>query len=184
MNEMKPYIVKCLALILLLALCLSCAACQATAIVPETAAVQETAAPYGVEDLTGCWVRRYTESNTTATTGSKEKVYIEAFQFFSNGKYKALNLVENGQYGFVENSMGMSMHCRSNGEYYTEKNGVLLLGVASEAFTVVEYKRSGSNLSITYVKKAVGDNTGKYTEYTAEYTLWEKTIAHIREFAG
>lgn len=176
---MKPYIVKCLALILLIALCLSCAACQATAIVPETAAAQEAAAPYGVEDLTGCWVRRYTESNTTAMTGSKEKVYIEAFQFFSNGKYKALHLVENANVG-----LELSMGCRSSGEYYTEKNGVLLLGVASESFTVVEYKRSGSNLSITYVKKAVGDNTGKYTEYTAEYTLWEKTIAHIREFAG
>ena len=180
---MKPYIVKCLALILLVVLCLSCAACQATAIVPEAPAAQETAAPYGVEDLTGCWVRRYTKSNTMATTGSKEKVYIEAFQFFSNGKYKALHLMENANL-----VLEMSMDCRSSGEYYTEKNGVLLLGVASESFTVVEYKRSGSNLSITYVKRGIDDNNVnnvKYTEYTAEYTLWEKTITHIHElFAG
>ena len=82
---------KGLALILLVVLCLSCAACQATAIVPETAAAQETAAPYGAEDLTGCWV----------TEMPKEDSYEACFfavQFFSNGEWVCANVNKSGGY--------------------------------------------------------------------------------------
>ena len=158
---------KGLALILLVVLCLSCAACQATAIVPETAAAQETAAPYGVEDLTGCWV----------TEMPKEDSYEACFfavQFFSNGEWVCANVNKSGGYmrrSFVfysGNGLGFS---GQTGSYYTEKGGTLLLkDVQGTDKCVLDYKREGDKLVMST------------DETTYEFTLWDKNISHLCEY--
>ena len=158
---------KGLALILLVALCLSCAACQATAIVPETAAAQETAAPYGAEDLTGCWVTEMPEKN------SYEASFF-AVQFLSNGEWVCTNVNKSGKH----KQRGFEFYCRNGlsfyeqtGSYYTEKGGTLLLkDVQGTDKCVLDYKREGDKLVMST------DAT------TYEFTLWDKNISHLCEY--